>query len=89
MQRELEDLQPKLVVAKEKTLTTMKTIEKESANAEKTKQRVAADELAANAKADEAKALKDECERELSEAMPALNAAIAALDTLKVSVSFF
>ena len=84
MQKELADLQPKLVVAKEKTLSTMKVIETESAAAEETKVLVAADEAAANEKAMSSKALKDECEVELAEALPALNAALAALDTLKV-----
>ena len=84
MQKQLEDLQPKLVVAAEETNRTMKVIERESAAAEKTSAKVAADEAAANIKAADAKALKDECEMELAEAMPALEAALAALDTLKV-----
>ena len=88
MQKELEDLQPKLVVAADETTRTMKVIEKESAAAEKTSTKVAADEAAANVKAAESKALKDECEMELAEAMPALEAALAALDTLKVVFSF-
>ena len=48
---------------------------------------MAADEAAANAKAADAQALKTECEMELAEAMPALEAALTALDTLKVSVA--
>ncbi|KAK7101371.1 hypothetical protein V1264_019760 [Littorina saxatilis] len=83
MQRELEDLQPRLVVAAEETTQTMKVIEKESAAVEKTSTKVAVDEAAANAKAADSTALKDECEMELAEAMPALEAALAALDTLK------
>lgn len=42
------------------------------------------DEAVANAQAAEAQALKDECEGELAEALPALEAALAALNTLKV-----
>ena len=42
------------------------------------------DEAVANAKAAESQALKDECESELAEALPALEAALAALNTLKV-----
>ena len=45
------------------------------------------DEEAANEKAAEAKALKDECESDLAEAIPALEAAITALNTLKVQVA--
>ena len=43
------------------------------------------DEAAANIKAAEAQALKDECEGELAEAIPALEAALNALNTLKVT----
>ena len=42
------------------------------------------EEAVANEQAAAAQALKDECEAELAEAIPALEAAIAALDTLKV-----
>lgn len=45
---------------------------------------VSADEAVANAQAAESKALKDECESDLAEALPALEASVAALKTLKV-----
>lgn len=41
-----------------------------------------ADEAVANEQAKAAKAIKDECDAELAEAIPALNSALAALDTL-------
>jgi dynein heavy chain len=44
---------------------------------------VAVDEAAAQKKAQAAKAIKDECEADLAEAMPILNEALAALDTIK------
>jgi dynein heavy chain, axonemal len=44
---------------------------------------VAADEAIANEAAAAAQAIKDECENDLAEAIPALEAAIAALNTLK------
>lgn len=44
---------------------------------------VAADEAVANEAAAAAQAIKDECESELAEAIPALEAAIQALNTLK------
>ena len=44
---------------------------------------VAADEAVANEAAATAQAIKDECESELAEAIPALEASIAALNTLK------
>ena len=43
------------------------------------------DEAVANEQAAESQALKDECESDLAEAIPALEAALAALNTLKVS----
>ena len=45
-----------------------------------------ADEAVANEQARAAKAIKDECDADLSEALPALNAALAALDTLTPQV---
>ena len=46
---------------------------------------VRVDEEAATLKANESQALKDECESDLAEAIPAMEAALSALDTLKVS----
>ena len=46
---------------------------------------VAADEAIANEAAAAAQAIKDECESDLAEAIPALEAAISALNTLKPS----
>nr|KAG5708500.1 hypothetical protein BaRGS_026227 [Batillaria attramentaria] len=83
MQKELEELQPQLVVAAEENTRMMGVIEKESAEVEETSTRVRADEEVANKQAAEAQALKDECEAELAEALPALEAALAALNTLK------
>ncbi len=40
------------------------------------------EEAAASAEAAKVKAIKDECESDLAEAMPALEAALKALDTL-------
>ena len=61
-------------------------IEKESAEVEAASKIVREDEAVANAKAAESQALKDECESELAEALPALEAALAALNTLKVCI---
>ena len=46
---------------------------------------VAAEEAVANDAAAAAQAIKDECENDLAEAIPALEAAISALNTLKPS----
>lgn len=85
MQKELEELQPQLKVAAEENSKMLVVIEKESAEVEETSKQVKADEVVANEQAAQAQALKDECEADLAEAIPALEAAIAALNTLKVS----
>ncbi|KAM4737020.1 LOW QUALITY PROTEIN: dynein axonemal heavy chain 12-like [Anableps anableps] len=83
MKKELVDLQPKLEKAKIDNTEIMKVIEEESVEVEAISKVVRVDEEAATIKANEAQALKNECESELAEAVPALEAAIAALDTLK------
>lgn len=60
-------------------------IEVESVEVEAKSKVVRVDEEAATIKANEAQALKNECESDLAEAIPALEAALSALDTLKVS----
>ena len=60
MQKELEELQPKLVTAKDENAKMMVVIERESGEAEAKRSVVVKDEEVANAKAAEAKALKDE-----------------------------
>ncbi|KAL3853467.1 hypothetical protein ACJMK2_017003 [Sinanodonta woodiana] len=83
MQKELEELQPQLVVAAAENSKMMVVIQKESTEVEATSKIVKADEMVANEQAAQAQALKDECEAELAEAIPALEAALAALNTLK------
>ncbi|XP_070594569.1 LOW QUALITY PROTEIN: dynein axonemal heavy chain 12 [Erythrolamprus reginae] len=83
MKKELVNLQPKLEEAKVDNAAMMKIIEKESAEVEAKSKTVKVDEELATEKAAEAQALKNECESDLAEAIPALEAALAALDTLK------
>ena len=83
MQKELEDLQPQLVKTAEENSAMMIVIERESAEVEITTGKVRAEEAIVNEQAAQSQALKDECEAELAEAIPALEAAIAALNTLK------
>ncbi|XP_015263237.1 PREDICTED: dynein heavy chain 12, axonemal, partial [Gekko japonicus] len=83
MKKELVDLQPKLEQAKVDNATMMKVIERESAEVEAKSKTVKVDEELATEKAAEAQALKNECESDLAEAIPALEAALSALDTLK------
>jgi dynein heavy chain len=85
MKTELIELQPKLVVAQQETAEMMVVIERETEDANKVKAVVEKEEAAANETAMEVKAVKDECEADLAEAIPVLNAAVKALDTLKKS----
>ncbi|XP_053132771.1 dynein axonemal heavy chain 7 isoform X4 [Hemicordylus capensis] len=82
MQIELEALQPQLRVASKQVDEMMIEIEKESLEVAKTEKIVKADEAVANEQAMAAKAIKDECDADLAEALPILESALAALDTL-------
>uniref|UniRef100_A0A8C2FTF9 Dynein, axonemal, heavy chain 12 n=1 Tax=Cyprinus carpio TaxID=7962 RepID=A0A8C2FTF9_CYPCA len=81
--QELVDLQPKLEQAKIDNTKIMKVIEVESVEVEAKSKLVRVDEETATLKANEAQALKNECESDLAEAIPALEAALSALNTLK------
>jgi len=88
MQKELELLQPQLVVAAEENEKMLVIIQRESAEVETKSEKVRSEEASANEQAAVSQALKEECEADLAEALPALNAALAALDTLKVTLPF-
>lgn len=83
MQDELTALQPKLIETSEATEKLMIKIERDTVDVEATKEVVAADEALANIAAAASQAIKDDCENDLAEAIPALEAALQALDTLK------
>ncbi|RKO94828.1 dynein heavy chain and region D6 of dynein motor-domain-containing protein [Blyttiomyces helicus] len=83
MQIDLTDLQPQLKKTSEETVEMLAKIERESVEVEATRKIVSADEAVATAKAEQAAAIKSDCEADLAEALPLLNAALAALDTLK------
>ncbi|XP_040459651.1 dynein heavy chain 7, axonemal [Falco naumanni] len=82
MQSELEALQPQLREASKQVDEMMVVIQKESLEVAKTEKVVKADEAVANEQAMAAKAIKDECDADLAQAMPRLESALAALDTL-------
>lgn len=82
MQLELKNLQPQLVEASKRVDEIMVVIERDSIEVAKVEKVVRADEAVANEQASKAQKIRDECDAELSEALPALNAALAALDTL-------
>lgn len=83
MQDELHALQPQLIITSEKTEKLMIKIEQDTVVVEAKKEIVGADEALANEAAAAAQAIKDDCESDLSEAIPALEAAVEALNTLK------
>ncbi|EDV27935.1 uncharacterized protein TRIADDRAFT_52992 [Trichoplax adhaerens] len=83
MQTELTDLQPELMKTSEETEVLLAKIEQDTVEVQAKKQLVEADERSADEAAAIAKAIRDECESELAQAIPALESAIAALNTLK------
>lgn len=82
MQDELTALQPKLIETSAATEALMIKIERDTVDVEATKEVVAADEALANEAAAASQAIKDDCENDLAEAIPALEAALQALNTL-------
>ncbi|XP_049610508.1 dynein axonemal heavy chain 12-like [Syngnathus scovelli] len=83
MKLELVELQPKLELAQIENEKMMKVIAVESVEVEATSKLVGIEEEATAIQAAEAQALKDECDSELAEAIPALEEATSALNTLK------
>ncbi|KAL7306450.1 hypothetical protein TKK_0001865 [Trichogramma kaykai] len=83
MQVTLTSLQPELQKSAKLTEETMKIIERENLSVEKATKVVKKEEDAAQDQAKVAGALKAECEADLAEALPVLEEAIAALNTLK------
>ncbi|KXS15928.1 hypothetical protein M427DRAFT_111568 [Gonapodya prolifera JEL478] len=83
MQVDLTNLQPELVKTKEEVNEIIVQVEKESKDVAEVKKVAQADEEVASKKAGDVKAIKDECEGDLAQAIPALEAAMSALDTLK------
>ena len=65
----------------------MVVIEKESKEVAEQEKVVKSDEAVANEQASEAQAIKDECDADLAEAIPVLEAALAALNTLTSQVN--
>jgi len=85
MKDELIALQPKLVETSAETEKLMVKIAQDTVEVEAKKEVVSADEAVANASDKVAHGIKWECESDLAEAIPALEAAVSALNTLKPS----
>ncbi|CEF67457.1 Dynein heavy chain at 62B [Strongyloides ratti] len=82
LQQELLRLQPELLRTSLETSQLICVIEKETIDVENAKEVVAANEFKANTTATNAQSLKADCENELSEAIPALESAIDALQCI-------
>ena len=83
MQKQLEVLQPQLIVSSKETDDLMKTIETKTVEVSQTRAIVEVEEKECNAQADAAQKIKNECTAQLAEAMPALEAALKALQVIK------
>ncbi|XP_025927284.1 dynein heavy chain 1, axonemal [Apteryx rowi] len=82
MQEELESARPLLAEAAKDTLATMEQLQVDAAVAEETRNAVQAEEMRAKAKAQTAQAIADDAQKDLAEALPALDAALASLRNL-------
>ena len=84
MQEQLTSLKPELIVAKTETEEMQVVIDKEVKEViEPKKEVVSKEEAEVSIIANTAKEMKESCEADLAEAIPALNSAVAALDTIK------
>ncbi|RZF38562.1 hypothetical protein LSTR_LSTR006157 [Laodelphax striatellus] len=85
MQDDLVKLQPALQVAAQNVKDILVKVEEESADVAKVEEVVKADEAVANEQAQAAQAIKDDCDANLAEALPILESAEKALNTLTPS----
>mgnify|MGYP000067473068 CR=1 FL=1 len=85
LQVELRDMQPKLVETQKEVEEMLVVIDKDKASAAETKTVVEKEESAAQEMAAETKAIAEDAQRDLDEALPALDAAVACLNKLKKS----
>lgn len=83
MKEELIALQPGLLKAKEETAILSKQVEEAIPGVDAQKAVAMKDEEATAKQAAEVKKVKDECEADLAEAIPILNEALAALNTIQ------
>lgn len=82
MQEQLEAVQPQLKIAAETVAQQMAKVQADSEAAAVQKELVKKDEAVAQEKAAAANAIKEICDAKLADAMPILNTALAALNTL-------
>ena len=82
MEEELTALGPVLVVKTKEVEDLIVVLDKESADAALVKEKVEKEAAAAKIEADSTNEMKTQCEAELAEALPALDAALSALKSL-------
>jgi dynein heavy chain, axonemal len=85
MQQELTDLLPVLADSQVKTNELMETIQKKLPGVQEMQKTVGQEAAVVQVEADKCNAMKSECEADLAEAIPLLESALKALDTLKSS----
>eukprot|EP01029_Cantina_marsupialis_P013888 TRINITY_DN307_c2_g5_i1.p1 TRINITY_DN307_c2_g5~~TRINITY_DN307_c2_g5_i1.p1 ORF type:complete len:1977 (+),score=578.12 TRINITY_DN307_c2_g5_i1:155-5932(+) len=85
MEEELTALGPVLKASEQQTADLMKVIQDRMPGVEETRRQVKSETNVAEAKAAEVNAMKEDCAADLAKALPALDAAIKALNTLKPS----
>jgi len=83
MQIALEELKPQLVIKSQEVDEQAKVVEAESAIAEKEQEKVEAETAIAQVSADKTEAIKLDCQKDLDEALPALDAAAKALNGIQ------
>ena len=83
MQKELADLQPELIESAKATEVLMKQIEEKMPGVLETRRVVSAEAEVAQKEADRVQTQKNEVEADLAVAIPALEAAVEALNTIK------
>lgn len=83
MQAELNELRPKLMAMAKNCDRMSEEIEKRSLEASIASEQVRRDELVANIQANAAQAMENECSKDLAQAVPVLEDALEALNTLK------
>ena len=83
MSVELENLKPQLVVKSKEVDEQAKVVEAESAIAEKEQKKVEVETAIAQVAADKTEAIKLDCQKQLDEALPALEAAAKALNSIQ------
>lgn len=89
MQEQLEALEPKLKIAADLVAVKVAKVEADSEVVAVQREHVKKDEAAASEQAAVASGIREECDSKLQEAMPILDAAMSALNTLTPQGLFF